>query len=87
MGYSAYASGTDKDDELHSAGLHIVVGRIKQEPPDLHVEAVVDGKRFRLDPRQVIEGYEQRRLPVAKAWIEKVRVEKQTYVSWQGSSS
>ena len=87
VGYSAYASGTDKDDELHSAGLHIVVGRIQQEPPDLHVEAVVDGKRFRLDPRQVIEGYERRRRPVEKAWIEKVRVEDQTYVSWQGSLS
>jgi hypothetical protein len=87
VGYSAYASATDKDDELHSAGLHIVVGRIHDEPPDLHVEAVVDGQRFHIDPRQVIEGYRQRRVPAPKSWIDKVSVEDRTYVSWTGSAS
>ena len=87
VGYSAYASTTDKDDELHSAGLHIVVGRIHDEPPDLHVEAVVDGQRFGIDPRQVMEGYRTRRCPAPKAWIDRVRVEDHTYVSWRGSAS
>ena len=36
----AYASGTDKWDERYRAGLHIVVGRLGQEPPELHIEAV-----------------------------------------------
>jgi hypothetical protein len=87
VGYSAYASATDKDDELHSAGLHIVVGRIHDEPPDLHVEAVVDGQRHRIDPRQVIEGYRERRVPAPESWIDRVRVEDRTYVSWLGSAS
>ncbi len=73
--YSAYASATDKDDELHSTGLHIVVGRIREEPPDVHVEAVVDGRRFRLEARQVIEGYRARDHETPQAWLDQVSIE------------
>ena len=72
---AAYASGTDVDDELHSAGLHLVVGRLSREPADFHVEAVVDGERFSLDLEQVVEGYEARSLDVPEAWMERVRIE------------
>jgi hypothetical protein len=71
----AYASGTDKDDETHRAGLHIVVGRISREPPDLYIAAVVDGTRFRVDPTAVIAGYRQRRLRVPSSWLERVKIE------------
>ena len=34
--FAAYASYTDREDETHSAGLHVVVGRIHCEPPEVH---------------------------------------------------
>lgn len=72
---SAYASWTDKRDEIHSAGLHIVVGRIQQEPPEFHIEATVDGVRFRVDdPALVFAGYRRRCLDVPQPWFDKVQV-------------
>lgn len=71
---AAYASHTDKQDELHSAGLHFVVGRIHREPPELHVEAVVDGHRFLLQPGEVIEGYGARDEDVPQAWLDRVEI-------------
>ncbi len=84
--YPAYASTTDKEDETHMAGLHIVVGRLYQEPPELHVEAVVDGARFALEPADVIENYDkhyqERKRDVPQEWIERVKVETEvSYVS------
>jgi hypothetical protein len=84
VNYSAYASSTDVADEVHTAGLHIVVGGILREPPDIHVEAVVDGARFALDASQVIEDYRRRRMNVPGEWIERVLI-KETgwgYRSW-----
>jgi proteasome lid subunit RPN8/RPN11 len=83
---SAYASQTDVNDETHSAGLHIVVGRIHKEPPDIHVEGVVDGSRFTLLPSEVIEDYRARNRNVSKRWIERVSIEKNSGW-WSGSSS
>ena len=57
---SAYASATDKEDEHHRPGLHIVVGRIGDEPPEFHIEATVDGMRFEVDQELVLEGYRRR---------------------------
>jgi hypothetical protein len=82
--YSAYASATDKADETHAAGLHVVVGRISQEPPDIHVEAVVDGTRFELDASRVIEDYRCRRTNVPRKWIDRVSVEEITPGWWSG---
>jgi hypothetical protein len=83
----AYASSTDKADETHAAGLHVVVGRIQHEPPEIHVEAVVDGKRFVLDAADVIEEYRQRRTNVPQRWLDRVRVETHTYTWWAGDAS
>jgi hypothetical protein len=80
--YAAYASTTDVSDETHTAGLHIVVGRIHDEPPELHIEAVVDGTRFHLEPSQVIENYEKRRRDVPQEWIDRVQIHNEvSYVS------
>ena len=84
VNFSAYASGTDKQDELHSAGLHIVVGHIDEEPPEFHVEAVVDGMRFRIDPEEVIEGYATRSADVPKEWHARLAVEQPSYNTGQG---
>ena len=73
--YAAYASHTDVHDELHSAGLHIVVGRIQEEPPEFHVEAVVDGERFVLRPDDVFSGYATRQLTFPEEWLERIEIE------------
>ena len=80
----AYASSVDKHDELHAAGLHLVVGRIGEEPPEIHVEAVVDGRRFVLDPGDVIEEYRERRSDVPQRWLDRVRVKESS--SWYSGS-
>ena len=71
---SAYASYTDREDEEHRDGIHVVVGRIDQEPPSFHLELSVDGHRFSLDFDQVFEGYEQRSPVVSSEWVERVTV-------------
>lgn len=78
---SAYASHTDKADEKTkpAGSLHIVIGRCNDaligKRPDIHVETVVDGYRFRVQPEQVIGGYRKPRLNVPRAWIDQVKVE------------
>ncbi len=70
---AAFASLTDKHDEYHRPGLHIVVGRIGEEPPDFHIEASVDGMRFGVDPDQVIAGY-RGRVGVSPKCIDQVEI-------------
>ncbi|MHC4953585.1 MAG: Mov34/MPN/PAD-1 family protein [Planctomycetota bacterium] len=72
---AAFCSQTDIADEVHQPGLHIVVGRLDLEPPEFHVEAVVDGARFRVDSDRVLGGYVRRNNDVPDAWLQKVTVE------------
>jgi hypothetical protein len=76
---AAYASAVDRDDETYRAGLHVVVGRLYREPPELYAAAVVDGMRFKVDPALVLEGYQRRRLKVPRSWLSKVKVEPHSY--------
>ncbi len=73
---AAYASAIDPSDEAHRPGIHLVVGRILDEPPQFHCEATADGVRFRVrDLSQVLEGYHRRRLAeVPEEWLRKVTV-------------
>ena len=73
---SAYASYMDKSDEAHRPGLHLVVGRILDEPPQFHCEAIADGFRFKVrDLSLVVEGYHRRRVKeVPPEWLSKVTV-------------
>jgi hypothetical protein len=89
---AAYSSATDVDDETHSAGLHIVLGRLYLEPMESHVAAVVDGERFEMKLADVVEGYEQRSRDVPDEWISKVEIEaasswSSAWSSSEGSSS
>ncbi len=74
---SAYASAIDVKDEQHWPGLHVVAGRLNQDPPQWHVEYVVDGIRFDMPPDSVldIEGYTGRTLPADDTWVSRVHVE------------
>jgi len=72
--YGAYASGVDKRDETYRDGIHIVVGRIDEEPPEFHVEMSVDGHRFPLKFDDVLAGYRQRRRLVPERWLRRLHV-------------
>lgn len=69
----------DDLDETHRAGVHVVVGRIRSEPPEFHIEAVVDGQRFILRPDQIMDDYRRRRDKIPRAWLEKVRIKTYGY--------
>lgn len=71
---AAFTSHQDAMDEKYRDGIHAVVGRIEDEPPDLHVELAVDGHRFRLEPGQIFAGYERRRRYVPQQWLDRVKV-------------
>jgi len=76
---SAYASMTDKYDEKHRPGLHIVVGRIDREPPELNIEAVADGTRFDINAESVLEGYEHRNTDIPSEWLDKITIDLYSY--------
>lgn len=79
---AAYSSHVDRADENYRTGLHIVVGRIQEEPPEFHCEYVVDGARFKLDLEQAVEGYRRRREKgIPDEWISKVEVEVKSWSS------
>jgi hypothetical protein len=68
----AFASQTDRADEVHQPGLHLVVGRIRNEPPQFHCDVMVDGTRFQVrDLSLVLEGYgKRRRNAVPDGWLD-----------------
>jgi hypothetical protein len=80
----AYASSMDKADEEYRAGLHIVVGRVRFEPPEFHCEVTVDGARFAIaDLSTVMAGYQRRReREVPQTWLDKLTVK-----SWSSSAA
>ena len=83
----AYASLTDQQDEAHRPGMHIVVGRISEEPPQFHIEVTVDRQRFRVaDTRLIFEGYQQRRPDlVPSSWVDKVTVK--PWAEWNSDAA
>jgi len=89
----AFASHTDRADELHQAGLHLVVGRIRNEPPQFHCDVTVDGTRFQVrDLSLVLEGYRTRqREAVPGDWLEQVTAKPWSndaaWIPWKGSSA
>ena len=78
---AAYTSHIDAQDEARRCGLHIVVGRLHQEPPQFHVEAVVDGRRFAVSTEFVLDGYERRRWDFNHDWLDRVDVRQGGYKS------
>lgn len=78
----AYASQKDRDDERYQDGLHAIVGRIDQEPPQFHAELSVDGTPFRLQFEHVFAGYGRRRRTVPQAWLDQVQVVVEKSKGW-----
>jgi proteasome lid subunit RPN8/RPN11 len=73
---AAYASSVDVSDEIYRPGLHLVAGRVDRDPPQWHAEYVVDGKRFTVAARSVMEteGYSGRSTDVPPRWLRRVRI-------------
>lgn len=69
---SAYTSNIDEKDEVHRPGLHIVVGKIEDEPPEFHIEATVDGRRFTVKDQDAIFDYEARRKDFPLEWRKQI---------------
>jgi hypothetical protein len=70
----AGSSYLDHDDEQHAAGLHIIVGCIGREPPDVRAEGVVDGTRFKLSPEPFLQGYTRRNAEFPPEWLDRLKV-------------
>ena len=75
---AAYASSVDVSDETYRPGLHLVAGRVDLDPPQWHAEYVVDGTRFTVAPRAVMETekYCVRSTDVPQRWLRRVRIHK-----------
>jgi PRTRC genetic system protein A len=71
---AAFTSHQDAMDEVHRDGVHAVVGRILEEPPEFHVELAIDGHRFELRFDELFEGYAARRRYVPRQWLDQVQV-------------
>jgi hypothetical protein len=84
---AAFASWTDCHDEVHRDGVHVVVGKIENEPPEFHLEMAIDGHRFVMEMDDLFTSYKKRGKTVPKKWIDKVAVklESARRFSWYSS--
>jgi hypothetical protein len=75
--HDAYASHLDKLEEMYKDGLHIVIGRVHRERVDFHVDFLMDGVRFPMEPDYVFAGTDfgdSKQAPAA--WIDQIVVKK-----------
>jgi hypothetical protein len=86
--HSAYASVTDRLEERYRDGIHIVAGRINRPRPDLHIDFVMDGRRFPFAPEDVFAPgplAPYRRVP--RAWLDRIRIERRFHDQRERDSS
>jgi hypothetical protein len=80
---SAYSSWDDKQDERYLDGIHVVVGYIDREPPDLHTVLAVDGHHFDQEPGKVLEAYTQRNPLFPQEWLNQLELQRfESVWSW-----
>jgi proteasome lid subunit RPN8/RPN11 len=68
----AYASETDCEDEQYGDGLHIVFGSLDREPISRSATFVANGRRFPLDPDEVLERADIPAWAASASWLERV---------------
>ncbi len=65
-------SGIDDGDDMHSDGVHVTIGKISEEYPEIACSLAVNGSRFHVEPKDLIS-----ELPAVKLenhpWLEKVK--------------
>jgi len=79
---TAFPSGVDKRDEAYKDGLHIIVGRIDRPGRiDYHVDFVMDGQRFTMEPADVLEDLECEPFERApRSWLKRIHIKE--YTPW-----
>lgn len=65
---AAYTSAMDREDDAQFNGLHFVVGRLNDEPPEFHLQASIDGVRFNIPRRLAFDGYQVRNHDFPAEW-------------------
>jgi hypothetical protein len=80
---SAYSSGVDCDDEQFGDGLHIVYGHFGSSALSCSVSFAASGRRFHLEPAQVVPRCEVPDRPARSDWMERVTFEESK--SWVDS--
>lgn len=73
--HSAYSSWTDQNDEVHWAGVHIVYGCLNKVNPEIHIEIVQDGNRFKAKAKLVMEDYDKPLYDYPKEWWDQLKCE------------
>ena len=83
----ASPSGTDRGDEVHKDGLHLIVGRIDRLPRvEYHVDFVMDGHRFPVEPADILEDLSCSPLPRAPAaWMQRIHMKGPAWLLGPGS--
>ena len=72
-GMDAFFSGTDTNDVASFDGVHIVLGRIDRRDYEIEAGVYVNGRLFKGEPGNIIEGYEKsKRDEGPHPWLEKV---------------
>lgn len=73
-GMGAFFSGTDTNDVANFDGVHIVLGRIDRREYEMEIGVYVNGRLFRGEPENIIEGYvkSKRDEGPPHPWLEKV---------------
>ncbi|NUQ35406.1 MAG: Mov34/MPN/PAD-1 family protein [Planctomycetaceae bacterium] len=76
-----HPSATDEHDECDFDGIHLIVSSFDPAPSSTACFAVVNGKRFELDPGVVIEGMGREKIDIPAEWLSKVSTgeDKQRY--------
>jgi hypothetical protein len=72
-GFSSTPSGIDEADEQDFDGIHIVTSCFQPVPGGITAFAVVNGRRFRIPPENLIEGLEWPQVSFPEEWLAKVK--------------
>lgn len=77
---SAYASGVDCDDErFRGDGLHVVYGHFGRPPLSRSAAFVANGRRFQVEPEQVLPDCDAPAGPARSDWMARVQFEETTW--------
>lgn len=71
-GFSPTPSGTDEHDEMAFDGVHVITAAFHPLPEAVRAFAVVNGRRFQLDPKDLIEGLDKAAAAFPEEWLGKV---------------
>lgn len=77
-------SVTDDGDDRFFDGVHITLGRIFEEVPDIAASLAVNGHRFEAEPKQIIDGIPELNL-TEHPWLKNVSAEKLADSEWGAS--